>query len=339
MALRPLAGFRHFTTDHCITGSLRHVYAFHGHDLSEDLLLGIGSGVGFIYWHQRGGVPFLGGRWEDRATGFEVLAGQRTGVQVTAQTTTSPRRAEAALVDLLARGEPVWLQVDMGFLPYFDLGGGHFGGHAVVACGHDPAAGTVLLADRDADLHPVPLADLAQARGSTFQPFPPHHRWLTFDFAGQRRPTAGEVTTAIRAQAATMLTPPLRNFGVAGIRKAAQAVRRWPSTLEPELLRPALINMAIMLSAEGGTGGGLFRYMFARFLAEAAELTGQRAYADQAERFRISGDGWEALADLARAASQAADPADCLAEIAAGLEAQAGLEQTAWQGLAAVARD
>ena len=56
-----------------------------------------------------------------------------------------------------------------------------------------------------------------------------------------------------------MLTPPLRNFGVAGIRKAAHAVRRWPAKLEPELLGLALMNMAIMLSADGGTGGGMFR--------------------------------------------------------------------------------
>ena len=78
------------------------------------------------------------------------------------------------------------------------------------------------------------MADLAQARGSTFQPFPPHHRWFTFDFAGKRLPTAEEVTTAIREQATAMLTPPLRNFGVAGIRKAADAVRRWSAALEPE---------------------------------------------------------------------------------------------------------
>jgi hypothetical protein len=31
------------------------------------------------------------------------------------------------------------LQVDMGYIPYFDFGGEeyHFGGHMVVACGYD----------------------------------------------------------------------------------------------------------------------------------------------------------------------------------------------------------
>ena len=103
------------------------------------------------------------------------------------------------------------------------------------------------------------------------------------------------------------------------------------------MLGLALMNMAIMLSADGGTGGGMFRYMFSRFLREAADLTGQRAYAEHVDPFRTSGDGWEALANLARSAANDSDPAACLEPIAATLEAQAALEQAAWEGLAALA--
>ena len=44
MALNPLVGFQHVTTHHCVTGSMRHVYIFNDHDLSDEMLLGIGSG-------------------------------------------------------------------------------------------------------------------------------------------------------------------------------------------------------------------------------------------------------------------------------------------------------
>ena len=50
MTLQALSGFKSLQTHHCVTGSMRHVYAFNGCDLSEDLLLGLGEGVGFIYW-------------------------------------------------------------------------------------------------------------------------------------------------------------------------------------------------------------------------------------------------------------------------------------------------
>ena len=62
MTLKPLAGFKSLKTHHCITGSMRHVYAYNDHDISEEMLLGIGGGVGFIYWHMKGAPPIVGGR-------------------------------------------------------------------------------------------------------------------------------------------------------------------------------------------------------------------------------------------------------------------------------------
>jgi hypothetical protein len=54
MTLAPIPNFQHFPTHHCVTGSMRHVYAHNGNDLSEELLLGIGAGVGFCYFHFKG---------------------------------------------------------------------------------------------------------------------------------------------------------------------------------------------------------------------------------------------------------------------------------------------
>jgi hypothetical protein len=52
-ALEPFPEFRAFPTHHCVTGSMRHVYDLHGVDISEELLLGLGAGIGFLYWHQK----------------------------------------------------------------------------------------------------------------------------------------------------------------------------------------------------------------------------------------------------------------------------------------------
>ncbi len=338
MTLKPLPGFQSFATHHCVTGSLRDVYVYHGHPLSEEMLLGLGAGVSFSYWHFKGQPPFIGGRGNVGMAGQEGLektAGRRSGVAVEIHTTSSTRKAESTMLALLVAGEPVMMSVDMGYLPYFDFGGQeyHFGGHVVVACGYDPETREVLLADRDG-LHPVPLAALLQARGSKHQPFPPRNRWLTFDFNHKRSPTPAEVWQAIAEQAQPMLAPPITNIGVKGIRKAAGAVPGWASAMTADELRWALFNAYIFISPEGGSGGGHFRYMLSRFLGEAAGVTGEPALEASAAEFERIADGWAAVGDWFRAASEAPDPAACLGEVVAPLRRLADQEQATWQRLA-----
>jgi hypothetical protein len=328
MTLKPLEGFKSLTTHHCVTGSMRHVYVYNGHDLSEDMLLGLGAGVSFMYWHAKGGRGMP-------KPSMEEIAGQRTGVEVKTYTTASARKAEQTMLAMLDAGQPAMLQVDMGFLPYFDFGGTdyHFGGHAVVVCGYDAAARQVLIADRDAELHPVSLEDLEKARGSTYKPFPPERKWYAFDFAGKRPPTAGEVRQAIAQQATPMLEPPIANFGVPGIRKAARLVPKWPASMDADQLRWSLFNTYIFINAAGGTGGGIFRYMFSRFLREASEIMDDPTLNDSADEFQRIGDRWEALGEWFRQASEADDRAALMGECSAPLSALADMEEAAWRKL------
>jgi hypothetical protein len=338
MTLKPLAGFKHFTTHHCVTGSMRHVYVFNGHDLSEDMLLGIGAGVSFSYWHYKGQPPFIGGRGGLKPP-LEEVTGQRTGVKIEAHRTSSARKARKSLLDMLDAGQPVMVQCDMGFLPYFDFGEEyHFGGHVVVVCGYDPQTDQVLVADREEALHPLSMEDLSKARGSTFKPFPPKNCWYTFDFGQKRPPTAAEVRQAIQEQAQTMLEPPIRNIGVAGIRKTAQMAPKWADKLDADGLRFALFNAYIFISPVGGTGGGLFRYMFSRFLREGAEITGDARLVESADEFRRIGDEWEKLGEWFQGASEVPEPAALLGECAAPLNHLADLEEAAWRQLREIVR-
>jgi hypothetical protein len=329
----PFDGFVPLQTHHCVTGSMRHIYAFNGHDTSEELLLGLGEGVGFMYWHTRGQAPFLGGRAVNKPA-MEQVAGQRTGVSITCHDTSSPRKAHQTLLELLNHGQPVMLQVDMGFLPYFDFGGQeyHFGGHVVVACGYEPASDQVLIADRDG-LHPIPLAALERARNSTFKPFPPRNAWWTFDFEHYRPPAPAEIRKAITAQAAGMLVPPIRNFGVQGIRLAAKRIPDWPGMMSLQEVRQALFNAYIFISPVGGSGGGLFRYMFSRFLEQAAVLTSDDRLAASSEMYTRIGDAWENLAVWAKEISADPDLHARLGECTAPLLAIADQEQAAWEEL------
>jgi hypothetical protein len=337
MALETLEGFRSLQTHHCVTGSLRHVYLHNRHDASEEMLLGIGAGVSFSTWHFKGQTPFMGGRGNVERPGVEGLvktAGRRTGVAVEVHTTSSVRKARRALVESLDAGQPLMIQCDMGFLPYFDFGDVdyHFGWHVVVVCGFDAETEQALIADRDG-LHPVPLEALEQARGSTHKPFPPGNKWWTFDFCQMRPPTAGEVRRAIEEQAASMLEPPIRNIGVEGIRKVAKQALKWPDLLSEKELRLTLFNSFVFIDATGGSGGGLFRYMLSRFLREAAGVTGEPRLDESAAQFHRIGDRWQEVAEVFKRGYESEAPAGVLPETTAPLIEIADLEEAAWTRL------
>jgi len=338
MTLTTLPGFQSLVTHHCVTGSQLHIYTFYGYPISEEMLLGLGAGVGFIYWHMKGTLPFLGGRanvGRPGEEGMEKAAGRRTGVQVDIYRTNSSIKAEKALLDMLQAGKPVMMQLDMGFLPYCDFGGQeyHFGYHVVVACGYDPTTRQVLLADRDKALHPVSLEALAQARGSKYKPFPPQHAWYTFDFSQAHPPEPDEIIQSIRQCVAGMLTPPIRNLGVQGIRKAAQAMPKWPILMDEKALRDTYINTCIMIDARGGTGGGLFRAMYGRFLSEAAILTGQDGFREAGNQMLQIADRWDSVAGCLERAYQAPDPAQAINEACTILTEIATQEESVWKSL------
>jgi len=335
--MKPFARFRALETHHCVTGSMRHIYEFHNHPISEDLLLGLGSGVGFVYWHMKGTAPILGGRanvGRPGEEGLEKAAGRRTGVVVESFHTGSARKAERALLDMMVAGEPMMVVLDMGFLPYFDFPEEfHFGGHAVALAGYDAETRQVLIADRDGELYPVSLEDVAKARGSKFKPFPPRNQWFTFDFGGKRSPRPEEVVQAIREVAAGMLEPPITNLGVKGIRKAAKRVLKWPETVDQEQLRWWCFNAFIFIDATGGTGGGIFRYMYGRFLKEAASITGESRLADVGDAMQSIGDRWQEVAQIFKQASEAAGQVSTLPDAATRMQAIADREQAAWETL------
>jgi len=222
----------------------------------------------------------------------------------------------------------------MGFLPYLNLPEEyHFGAHAVVAAGYDPANKQVLIADRDIDLHPISLAELAKARGSTYKPFPPKHKWFVFDFANKRPPKPTEVRQAISEVAASMLEPPTANLGVKGIRTAVKRTRKWTQIMEEERVRWTCSNIFIFIDATGGTGGGIFRYMYGRFLEEAADLCGDRWLATAGEELRQVVDMWQEVANRFKEAKRAEDLADAIYQATEPIHSIADREEIVWRQL------
>jgi hypothetical protein len=291
---------------HCVTNSLAKIFHHAGHPLSEEMLLGLGAGMGFIYWQMKMGAGeyiFVGGRANGK--NFYQDLGARTGVRIGEVTTSSAPKAEAALLRELARKEPVMLGGDMGFLPWFHFPVEyHFGGHAFVVCGYDGGR-TVLASDMDPQMAgvkkgfyaPVTLEQLAKARSSPYKPFPPKNLRLEFDFAGFRTPGSEEIAASIAQTVDALLHPPIKNFGVMGLRHTASQLLKWPAIFKDKELRMNLFNLYVFIEI-GGTGGGCFRPMYARFLEEGAKIARKPALASAAEIFHQSGGRFTEIAML-----------------------------------------
>ena len=106
------------------------------------------------------------------------------------------------------------------------------------------------------------------------------------------------------------------------------------------MLPATLFNIYIFVNAKGGSGGGCFRYMFGRFLAEARDLGAPAAVGKLASSFKAIGDAWEEAAELCRGATEGAGMEEAAAkavlpELSRRLEAVADLEGKVWSALAA----
>lgn len=314
-AVEPLPGFAALDGCHCVSSSLARIFHHAGYPLSEEMILGLSAGVGFVYWRMKMGGEesvFVGGRANLKSF-YQDLA-KRTGIGIREKQTSSTAKAEAELLRSLEAKRPMMLGGDMGMLPWFDLPDDyHFGGHTFVACGYD-GHDTVLCSDIDQKASglkkgffaPATREQLRRARGSTFKPFPPKNLWLEFDFAGFRRPRSSDVTDAIRQMIDAELNPPIKNFGVSGMRHTADELLKWPDQFSEHQLRMQLFNLYIFIEI-GGTGGGCFRPMFARFLAEGAQIAGNPALVTAAAEFMKIGAQFTKIGLLFRDAAKTKD--------------------------------
>jgi hypothetical protein len=95
-------------------------------------------------------------------------------------------------------------------------------------------------------------------------------------------------------------------------------------------------DVAMFIDHRGGTGGGIFRYMYGRFLTEAAAVTGEPRLAGMGTELAAIGGLWEQVAAGFAAAAQAGNPADLLETATKPMHDIAGREQDFWERLAAL---
>ena len=222
-----IASYPHRTGEHCASTALRNLLAHHGTELSEAMVFGLASGLGFFYFKSDAVSPTR--MFHGRTPTFEQNLAADTGIALTQNEEADDDRAEEILRERLDAGVPVLLATDTYYLGYHHTTS-HFPGHTCVAVGYDAARAEVWIADRKfPELQTCSFAELRRARNAPDYPIRCANRWGDCA-AGARlaRPLAQAVASALRRTAREMLAPTLRASCVGRDYRDARARGRLP---------------------------------------------------------------------------------------------------------------
>jgi hypothetical protein len=316
-----VAGYRHMPGNHCGSTALRNLLAFSGVRISEEMALGLGAGVCFYYVPLDGQTPsrFINGRVGRLEEQFREL----TGLPLALETFPGPRESWDAARAAVDAGRPALLLTDLYYLDHYGSSA-HFPGHAVVLAGYDDEL--AYLSDTAfAELQTTRLENLARARHGQHPVFPLDGHMLTIAGEGELADPRPAAERAIERNARQMLEPELGEYGgLPALRRFAAELGEWPATLSDW---PWCARFAYQVIERRGTGGGNFRLMYSRFLAEAG-----RGEAEIAERAAAE---WTALATALLAASEAEAPeAELWRRVSAAAAAVLATEERLWAELA-----
>jgi len=301
----------------------RHLLAQAGLDISEPMACGLGGGIGFLYAvFDYAGLPsplLTVVAQHHPQPWFEAVT-THLGVATATLTSASPRTALAKLDASLDAGRPALIVTGRGLLPWHsDVSEWEAAdAHPVVVAGR--VGDEYLVDDRSEEPRRIDRDSLGAAWAA--------HRKSRFALTTVTElPDPVDLPAAVRAALITTtdhLTGPVlghyfdANMGLRGMTKFVAGLRDtktktgWVRRFSTDrALRTALRRLAECLTWQHTAVGGT-RPLYARFLTEAADVTGLDLL-PAAEDARLSGEIWTQIADLAERAARSGEITDPVA--------------------------
>ncbi|MHA2196344.1 MAG: BtrH N-terminal domain-containing protein [Promethearchaeota archaeon] len=291
MALKHIVkNFKHKIGYHCESSSMRDMFEFYGFPMSEAMAFGLDATMGFGFFDTTSKVSFipesdvpffLGGK--QGTIEPNSLACRLLGINLRKQSFTSADKAWEESKKLINQDVPLILQIDLGYLPYFEEEGEiHFGGHAISLTGYDEEKGIAYVGDTEFDgFQEIAIEKLKEGRSSEFGPkfMRPNNTQYSMKrrVDGKHPPLAAGVKVAIQKVANNMLRPSINNNGIQGLKLFAFSIPQWEEKLKGEAKDPegkTISRSRLMFELmhgyieTWGTGGASFRKLYKGFLEE-----------------------------------------------------------------------
>jgi hypothetical protein len=284
-----------------------------GAPFSEAMVFGIAGGVGigvfsFFYEVEDFAGFFLGGRhqwYDDLAYLQGALAS--FGLTPVVQETSGAKTAASQLAKAVADGRPCIAWVDMASLPHRGMPDKLRGMtyHVITVYEIDEAKRTALIGDLTDVPIEISLDDLEVARSRIAKQ---KFRLLSIEPNGSPRPDLRTlVDDGLRRCRDGLVNPTIPQ---SKNNAKLEALQRWAdrltSTKDPERWERVFrhganlwrgLNYVYLYIELYGTGGGLFRPLFADFLHEAAAATSRSELNSLAGRYDEIGRDWSSMAD------------------------------------------
>jgi hypothetical protein len=299
---RLVLDFEHFGDGkNCQTSAMVRSMHHLGHEISEPMIVGISSGLGFIYWFMKTmPYPVVGGMNRSDCREFPGILGKaakRLGGDFESIQTKSVKKAHLFLKDTLRSNQPGLVCVDMAYLDHLLTGeDDHFGEHNFLVYGIDEAKNEAYISDRFHGTHTMPLTQLQKARASEYPPFPAMNQAVRFNFPEKLTRVQEVIPSAITENIDALLNPPIRNVGVKGMVKWSKELGKYPKLIpDPKALVHALVMHYVYIET-GGSGGAIFRQIYRDFLREAGELMNHDGVLRASEEFHGIVDTWHEIA-------------------------------------------
>ncbi|HDQ03973.1 MAG TPA: DUF4872 domain-containing protein [Deltaproteobacteria bacterium] len=329
--------FIHQHAAHCESGVTSALFRDKGVDVSEAMVFGIGSGIffghfPFVKWV---GLPITTFRSRPR-TLFPKVA-KRLGGKFFTKKYRNRKKGMAALRSALQESHIVGLTTNIYWLSYFpERFRFQFNGHNIIVLREIEDG--FRISDPVLD-HPVdcPAEDLERARFAK-GPLEPKGFMYYAKTVSDNPDFRRACIEGMKDSCNMMLRIPFPFVGIRGMRYLAKSIVKSPDKLGVKEACRRLANV-VRMQEEVGTGGAGFRFMYAAFLQEAAEIFASDELARLSQEMTAIGDIWREFAVVsARIVKNRGQSEDNFAKAGGLMLICAGREEQLFKNLDKVAR-
>lgn len=289
--------FIHTPSAHCETGTVSNLLRSYGLELSEPMVFGLGSGMTYAYVKQIkiNGLPLIAYRIPPKMI-IKLLSWRISGLKFQYETFRNTDKGMQALDAKLAQGNAVGLQTSVFFLPYFPQAMRfHFNAHNLVAYAKDnneykisdPVFSHLVTATEN-DLQRARFSKGALApKGLMYYPSEVPES-IDYDHV---------IPKSIRFMAKMNgRWNPVPFSGARGIRLLAKNINKL--TNADQHYARLFMGHIVRMQEEIGTGGAGFRFIYAAFLQESANLIDSSFLNERSVELTQIGDEWRDFAVL-----------------------------------------